>query len=449
MKIFLKKYIGDLFLTRRFYVLFSALSVLFLFRFFIAVLGILPWLLLAVVFTLIFVEYFLLFLLPKGSVTGERICSVRFSNGDENKVSISLDNYYPFTVFTEVIDEIPEQFQRRDLNFHLKIAAAKTDTINYRLRPVKRGGYSFGKVRVYAMTQLGILQRRFIVAEDVTMKVYPSYLQLRKYQLMAETNRWGDAGVRRRRQLGHSMEFEQIKEYVLGDDYRTVNWKATARKGNLMVNNYIEEKSQQIYCVIDKGRVMEMSFGGLSLLDYAVNASLVLLNVALNKQDKAGILTFSDHIGTFLPADKKNSQMQAVLETLYNQKTRYLESDFEKLYVNIRRYITQRSLLVLFTNFETVSGLKRQLPYLQKIAKYHLLVAVFFENTELKQLTEDKPENVEGIYTQVIAEKFMYEKKLIVKELQQHGILTILTEPENLTVKTLNKYLELKARQAI
>lgn len=449
MKLFLKKYIGDLFLTRRFYILFSVLAVLFLFRFFIPALGILPWLFLAVILALVCVEYFLLFLSQRGIVTGERICSSRFSNGDENKIAIHLNNHYSFMVFTQVIDEIPEQFQKRDLNFHLKIAAGKTDTINYLLRPVKRGEYAFGKVRVYAMTQLGILQRRFIVAEDMTVKVYPSYLQLRKYQLMAETNRWGDAGVRRRRQLGHSMEFEQIKEYVMGDDYRTVNWKATARKGNLMVNNYIEEKSQQIYCVIDKGRVMEMPFGGLSLLDYAVNASLVLLNVALNKQDKAGILTFSDHIGTFLPADKKNSQMQAVLETLYNQKTRYSESDFEKLYVNIRRYITQRSLLVLFTNFETVSGLKRQLPYLQQIARYHLLVVVFFENTELKQLTEDKPENIEGIYTQVIAEKFMYEKKLIVKELQQHGILTILTEPENLTVKTLNKYLELKARQAI
>lgn len=449
MKVFLKKYIGDLFLTRRFYILFSVLAVLFLFRFFIAVLGILPWLLLAAVLTLIFVEYFLLFLSPKGSITGERICSARFSNGDENRVSVSLNNHFPFTVLMEVIDEIPEQFQRRDLNFHLKVSTGAVETINYFLRPLKRGEYHFGKVKVYAMTRLGILQRRFIVAEDAMVKVYPAYLSLRKYQLMAETSRWGDAGVRRRRQLGHSMEFEQIKEYVPGDDYRTVNWKATARKGNLMVNNYIEEKSQQIYCMIDKGRVMEMPFGGLSLLDYAVNASLVLLNVALNKQDKAGILTFSDHIGTFLPADKKNSQMQAVLETLYNQKTRYLESDFEKLYIYIRKHITQRSLLVLFTNFETISGLKRQLPYLQKMAKYHLLVVVFFENTELKQLKEDKPENVEDIYTQVIAEKFMYEKKLIVRELQRHGIIAILTEPENLAVKTLNKYLELKARQAI
>ncbi|MGH2642375.1 MAG: DUF58 domain-containing protein [Chitinophagaceae bacterium] len=449
MRHFLRKYIGDLFLTRRFYTLFSILAALFLFRFFIPLLSILPWLFLAAIIGLVGVEYFLLFFSPGGIIMGERICSSRFSNGDENKVSINLTNHYSFTIFTQVIDEIPEQFQKRDLNFHFIIAPGRTDTINYLLRPVKRGEYSFGKVRVYLMTRLGILQRRFIVAEESTVKVYPSFLQLRKYQLMAETNRWSDAGVRRRRQLGHSMEFEQIKEYVPGDDYRTVNWKATARKGNLMVNNYIEEKSQQIYCVIDKGRVMEMPFGGLSLLDYAVNASLVLLNVALNKQDKAGVLTFSDHIGSFLPADKKNSQIQAVLETLYNQKTRYLESDFEKLYVNIRRYITQRSLLVLFTNFETVSGLKRQLPYLQKIAKYHLLVVVFFENTELKQVIKDKPEDVEGIYTQVIAEKFIYEKRLIVKELQQHGILSILTEPESLTVKALNKYLELKARQAI
>ncbi len=449
MKHVFRKYIGDLFLTRRFYILCAVLAMLFLFRFFIPAISIFPWLFLSALLTLIGTEYFLLFFSYKGNITGVRICPARFSNGDENKISITLNNHYTFALYARIIDEIPEQFQKRDLNFHLKIPGGKTGTIYYSLRPVKRGEYFFGKVRVYVMTPLRMIQRRFMVAEDQMVKVYPSYSQLRKYQLMAVTSRWDAAGIRKRRQLGHSMEFEQIKEYVPGDDYRTVNWKATARKGNLMVNNYIEENSQQIYCIIDKGRVMEMPFEGLSLLDYAVNASLVLLNVALNKQDKAGILTFSDQIGTFLPADRKNSQMQAVLETLYHQKTRFLESDFEKLYVNIRRHITQRSLLVLFTNFETVSGLKRQLPYLQKVAKYHLLLIVFFENTELKQLTEDKPEDIEGVYTQVIAEKFMYEKKLIVKELQQYGILTLLTAPENVTVKTLNKYLELKARQAI
>lgn len=426
----------------------ASLSVVFLFRFFLDVLAVLPWILLIAVIIFLCADYLLLFL-SSGRLTGERRLPARFSNGDENHVSITLENHYPFKTSLFVIDETPFQFQNRDIHFAKVLAPGKSGTIAYSLRPVKRGEYQFGKVLAYAATPFRLLQRRFTVARDEMVKVYPSFLQLRKYQLMAETSRWSEAGIKKRRQLGHSMEFEQIKDYVSGDDYRTINWRATARTGRLMVNNFTEEKSQQVYCVLDKGRTMKMPFEGLSLLDYAINASLVLANVALNKQDKAGLITFSERIGSFLPADKKKSQMQAVLETLYNQKTRYLESDLERLYITIRKKISQRSLIVLFTNFETLSALQRQLPYFKKIARYHLLLVIFFENTELKKLTAAPAQNAEEIYTKIIAEKFAYEKKLIVRELQRAGIAAILTTPKQVTVNALNKYLELKARQAI
>jgi uncharacterized protein (DUF58 family) len=201
--------------------------------------------------------------------------------------------------------------------------------------------------------------------------------------------------------------------------------------------------------MIDKGRIMKMPFGGMSLLDYAINATLILSRVALIKQDKAGLLTFADQLGTFLPASRKAMQMASILENLYNQQTRFLETDYEKLYALVKTRIPQRSLIVLFTNFESLSGLHRQLPYIRGMARNHLLLVVFFENTGLLELREAEAEDVEGLYIRTIAEKFAYEKRLIVKELQQHGIATILTPPEQLTVHTVNKYLEIKARQAI
>jgi uncharacterized protein (DUF58 family) len=194
---------------------------------------------------------------------------------------------------------------------------------------------------------------------------------------------------------------------------------------------------------------MKMPFEGMSLLDYAVNAALVLSHVALIRQDKAGLLTFGDTIGTFLPASRHSMQMSNILEVLYNQQTRWQETDFEKLYAMVRMRITQRSLIVLFTNFESLSGLERQMPYIRAIARRHLLLVVFFENTGLRQLREQQAEDIEGVYVKTIADKFAYEKRLIVKELNQHGIATILTAPENLTVQTVNKYLEIKARLAI
>ena len=245
------------------------------------------------------------------------------------------------------------------------------------------------------------------------------------------------------------MEFEQIKDYVMGDDIRNINWKATAKRNHLMVNQFQDERSQPIYSVIDKGRSMKMPFNGLSLLDYAINATLVISNIALKKQDKAGMFTFSRKVDNRVIAERRPSQMNSILETLYNVNTDYSETNFVRLYVDIKRNITQRSLLLLYTNFETLDALHRQLPYLQAIAKNHLLVVIFFKNTELHQLTKDKAESTYEIFQKTIAEKFIYEKKLIVNELHKYGIQTILTTPENLTVNTINKYLEIKARGLI
>lgn len=142
-------------------------------------------------------------------------------------------------------------------------------------------------------------------------------------------------------------------------------------------------------------------------------------------------------------------QLFKIMELLYKQKTGYLETDYERLYASLRRNVTQRSLLLLFTNFESFSGLQRQMKYLRRIARDHLLVVIFFENTELRSFLDQKPKTTQEIYYKTIAEKFAYEKKMIVKELEKFGIHSIYTAPQNLSVNTINKYLELKARGAI
>jgi uncharacterized protein (DUF58 family) len=251
------------------------------------------------------------------------------------------------------------------------------------------------------------------------------------------------------RKIGHSMEFEQIKEYVSGDDIRTLNWKASARKGGLMINNFMEERSQQVYCIIDKGRLMKMPFDGLTLLDYAINTCLVLSNVCLRKQDRVGVITFSNTPDAVLAADHRPIQAGNILQLLYKQQSGFLESDFEILYTQVRSKIKHRSLLILFTNFESLSGLNRQIDYLRSLAKNHLLLVVFFQNSELEQLARSPAKKVEDVYVKVVAEKFSFEKRIIAKELSKYGILSILSSPKNLTINTINKYLELKTRQAV
>ncbi|OPZ17055.1 MAG: hypothetical protein BWZ05_01600 [Bacteroidetes bacterium ADurb.BinA245] len=385
----------------------------------------------------------------KNGVKAERWLPDRFSMGDDNKVILLFQNHYHFPVNISVIDELPVQFQERKWLRKLRMEAKGKSMIEYKLRPVTRGEYVFHDINVYVQAPLGLVKRRYIFPAQHTVKVYPSFVQMRRYQLLAVSNRLQEAGVKKIRRIGHSLEFEQIKDYVRGDDYRTINWKATARKGNLMVNSFTDERSQQVYCLINKGRVMKMPFDNLTLLDHAINASLVLSNVALIRQDKAGLITFEKEIDTFLPADKKPTQMNLILESLYRQQTTFLEPDFEKLFSVIRNRITNRSLLILFTNFESLESLNRALPALKRMAHYHLLLLVFFENSELKSITSKQATTLEGIYIKTIAEKFAYEKRQMVKELHKNGILSILTTPANLTVNTINRYLELKTRTSI
>lgn len=403
---------------------------------------------LLLLFIAVLVDAVLVFSKRKG-LLAERKTTERFSIGDPNKVRLLLHNQYPFPVQTSIIDELPDQFQERKWIRRVFLQKDEHYNLEYTVVPTSRGEYVFHDINVYVHAPLKLVKRRYIFPAQQVVKVYPSYIQMRRFQLLAVSNRLQEAGVKKIRKIGHSMEFEQIKEYVRGDDYRTINWKATARKDGLMVNNYTDERSQQIYCLVNKGRVMKMPFNGLTLLDYAINASLVLSNVALVKQDKAGLITFEKNQDTFLQADKKSTQMNLILETLYKQKTDYLESDFEKLFSVIRNRITNRSLMILFTNFESLESLQREMSALKKIAKYHLLLVVFFENTEFRVLREGKAHTIEDIYIKTIAEKFAYEKKLMVKELHKNGIPSILTTPENLTVNTVNKYLELKTRMSI
>jgi len=402
--------------------------------------------LLFLVLMLFLVADLLLLFASKGKIQGSRALPDKLSNGDQNPVEIKISNGYLFAVRVKVIDEVPFQFQKRDFNIQSKLGSGEGKVFSYKLRPTERGLYHFGSLNVFAISPIGLLAKKYTFDEEQEAPVYPSFLQLQKYDLLAFSNRLHQYGLKKIRRIGHTMEFEQIKDYVLGDDIRNINWKATAKRGQLMVNQFQDEKSQPVYSVIDKGRVMKMPFNGLSLLDYAINATLVISNIAIKKQDKAGMFSFSDKIENRVVAERRSSQMNLILETLYNLETNFIESDFSRLYIDVKRNLNQRSLLLLYTNFETLDALHRQLPYLVAMAKQHLLVVIFFENTELNEFAMKKAETVHQIFEQTIAEKFIYEKKLIVNELRKHGIQTILTKPEELTVNTINKYLEIKAR---
>lgn len=439
------KFIKQLYLNNFFFYLLLGIIGLFVCAFIFPNLYHAVWFIVIILMAFLGFDIVLLFL-SKNTVQAARTMPVKLSNGDANPIKISVSNNYTFPVSTKIIDEIPFQFQVRNFEIIRKIKANTADEFNYDLRPTERGEYFFGNLNVYVCSPLKLISRRFTFDNNQMVPTYPSYIQLRKYDLIAFSNKLSQYGIKKIRRIGHTLEFEQIKEYVQGDDIRTLNWKATAKKNTLMVNQFQDEKSQSVYLAIDKGRMMQMPFEGLSLLDYAINSALVLSNVILKKQDKTGLFTFSKKVENRVFAERRTSQMQKILETLYNIKTNFFESDYSHLYADIKKNINQRSLIILYTNFDTMDGLYRQLPYLKGIAKSHLLVVVFFNNTELNNIINKKSETIQDIYDKVVANKFMFEKRLIAQELKKYGIHSVLTTPENLSLETINKYLEIKAR---
>ena len=381
------------------------------------------------------------------SIRAGRLCSNRFSNGDDNQVRLWVESDYPFNVALEIIDEIPHVFQRRDICFLMAFRPGEgRRELSYRLRPTRRGVYGFGRIRVFVTTRLGLLQRRYTCGEAQDVKVYPSYLMLHHYEFLAIHQNLKETGIKRIRRVGHHTEFEQIKDYVQGDDYRTINWRATARRHQLMVNVYQDERSQHIYHLIDKGRVMQQAFNGMTLLDYAINASLVLSHVAVKKGDQAGLITFADHIDTMLPASRHSGHMQRMLETLYAQQTDFGETDFSALCVHVNKHVLRTSLLIVYTNFIGMVALRRQLPFLQQLSRRHRVLVVFFEDVELADYAATPAVNEEDECRHVMAEKFIYEKQLMVSTLRQCGIYALLTAPDNLSVNVVNRYIEMKSQ---
>lgn len=436
-----------MYLTSRFYIALLVVILLLGSGYAIAPLFVIGQWALFVFFLLVLADGYMLYRIR--GIEAFRHCADRFSNGDENEVNIRVESSYSHPISLEIIDEIPFIFQKRDIDFRLKLAAKEGKTISYRLHPTRRGVYSFGHIRVFATSRLGLISRRYTCGKPLDIKVYPSYLMLRQYELLAMSDNLTELGIKRIRRIGHHTEFEQIKEYVKGDDYRTINWKASARRHELMVNVFQDERSQQIYNVIDKGRVMQQAFRGMTLLDYAINASLVLSYVAMRKEDKAGLVSFDEHFDTFVPASKQSGHMQTLLENLYAQQTTFGETDFSSLCVHLNKHVSKRSLLVLYTNFSNMGSMTRQLAYLKQLNRQHRLLVVFFEDAELKEYISRPAKDTEGYYHHVIAEKFAFEKRLIVSTLKQNGIYSLLTTPENLSIDVINKYLEMKSRQLL
>jgi uncharacterized protein (DUF58 family) len=442
------KFFQALHITRFFFVLLGVVVLLFLiaaawnFFFYIGIIGIVT------LFSFLIIDILLTFSIKKPVLIQRNLAKI-LNLGDENEVELIFENTTNQPINLIYYEGYPVEMQKREAQEHLFLLSGETRTINYVFKPKTRGDFKFGNIHLFISSVLFLCKRKMEFELEQTVQVYPSILQMKQYELKVFHQQTRAQGIKKIRRIGHNNEFEQIKNYVQGDDVRTVNWKATSKRNELMVNQYQEERSQSVYSLIDKSRNMQVEFEGMTMLDYAINSSLVFSNVAIKKGDRAGLVTFSDKIGTQLVAERNAGQLRRILNLLYKQKTHFREASYELLYESIHQTVKTRSLLMLYTNFESEFAMRRALPTLKRLNQKHVLVLVFFQNNEMEELAYQRIDTVENIYQSAVAEKLINLKVNIARELKQNGIQTLLTRPEDLNVSTINKYLELKSKGVI
>ena len=396
---------------------------------------------------MVFVDWYQLYKV-KGEISLERQVPEQLSLSDGEEIEYTLRNDSDLDLDAELFDELPSQFQYRRPIRLLELEAGEDLNFSHTVRPYVRGEYDFGNLHlIYSTGPFHFTQRRITFDEALKARVVPSIKQMKKHELEVFSQTASLSGIRKIRSVGQNDEFEHIRPYVQGDNIKSINWKATSRTNELMVDHYQDSKHQEVYCVLDKGRSMKMPFEGMTLLDYSINSILSLSNIILKKYDHAGLISFSETIGSTIKASAKKGQLEKISTALYKETTGFKESNFELLLHFTRHNLTRRSIWLFFTNFETPYDLHRQLPYLRLMTKRHLVVVIIFINTTLIDTSEMECETKSDIYLKTFAERAIIEKQRIKEELIKNGIQTILTKPKDLSVNVINKYLEIKARR--
>ena len=436
----------DIFLTSRFYGIFGLIigtmgfSYVFPSLFYVAIFFL-------VLLACLFVLDFFSLRNRAQNITATRKVNNPISLGDRQEIKYQIENNNKKKVFVTLIDELPIQLQQRSEIGHFMIAGEESKEIVHPYRPTTRGRYDFGNIITFLSSSLRLLLFRKEIDAKEENAVYPSILQMKRYALQIFSSIASLYGVRKIRRVGENDEFEHLRQYQQGDNINSINWKATSRKGELVVNQYQDTRSQRVYCIIDKGRTMEMPFEGMSLLDYSINSALVISNIVLRKYDNIGLITVGKEIDCFLQANNNNKQLELVLKQLYAQETDFQEANFGLVYQTIRKKISRRSIIFIYTNIETKEDLEIRLPYLKDLSRRHLLILISFKNTELIELNQRTATSINEIYSHTIASQFMYQKEKVLNSLKQHGIQVIYTTPDELSINVINKYLEVKARQ--
>ncbi len=292
-----------------------------------------------------------LFTLPRAKdLSVERDCQRLASLRQNHRVTLTVMHTGHKPRRLGLRDGVPQQFSASPQEFHLTLPPRSRTTVHYELQPTRRGAFTLSAVHLQLRSRFDFWQRYLERPVRSEINVYPDMKQLSEYALLARTNRLSLMGVRRTRRVGQDNEFERLRDYTPDDNYKHIDWRSTARRNKLTVKDYQTNQSQRVVFLIDCGRMMTNESGGISLLDHALNAMLMLSYVALERGDAVGLLTFSDQVHSYIPPRAGRSQMNHLLHASYDRFPQLVESRYDDAYLYLAAHCRKRSLVILVTN---------------------------------------------------------------------------------------------------
>jgi len=302
---------------------------------------------------------------------------------------------------------------------------------------------------VRARSRLGFWQRFLEYPAITAIHVYPDMKQLSQYALLARTNRLSLLGVRHTRRIGQDNEFERLRDYSIDDNYKHINWRATARRSKLTVQDYQTNQSQRLIFLMDCGRMMTNEAAGLSLLDHALNAMLMLSYVALRQGDSVGLVSFSDEIHSYIPPRGGMGQMNRLLHASFDRFPRLVESRYDQAFRYLASHCRKRSLVVLVTNLIDEVNANQVHRYLTNLVGRHLPLGVLLRDHRLFEAVEPEHPSGPQLWRAAAAAEILIWRHQILSDMQSKGVLALDVFPEHMTAPLVNRYLEVKARHLL
>ncbi len=383
------------------------------------------------------------------TVEAYRRVGQKLSLGTQNRVEIELYSRSDRELRLVVKDDPPVAFHTPQRQHSLKLAAFETRRVAYETVPQARGDYQFGDIHLRGRSWLALSwwQRRIPAQQEIS--VYPDLLQVHRYELLARKAHLQQPGFRLLRRLGEGTEFESLRDYVPDDDFGDIDWKASARRSKPITRNYQIERSQNLIMMIDAGRMMCAQLDGMSKLDYAINAALMLAYVATRQDDAVGMMVFADTVQAFVPPRKGTAQIGRLADQLYAVQPTMTEPDYGAALMMLQSRSRKRSLVVIFTDIIDKEASQQLLAHSAALYPQHLPLVVTIRDPHLEQTVEARPDAAATVYQRAVAAGLLRDRREALLALRQRGARIVDALPEQLTVATVNRYLAIKARQLL